>query len=122
LSQINRKKTFWYFSLLLTFSVTGLWHGAAWKFILWGTLHGLFLVIDQLTLEKRSTFFEKIGLLKHPKILQLLGIIFTMCLLLFSAVFFRANSLQEAIFLMEKTCDWSSIYLDVGVGKFELMD
>lgn len=121
LSQINRKKAFWYFSLLLTFIVTGLWHGAAWTFIIWGTLHGLYLIIDQLTLEKRVSFFSKIGLLQYPQIVKILGIIFTMCLLMFSVVFFRASSIAEALHLMTIAFDWSIFYIDVGKGKFELV-
>ncbi len=37
-----------YFNLLITMVLGGLWHGAAWTFVLWGTLHGTFLVVDHL--------------------------------------------------------------------------
>ena len=120
LSQINRKKWFWYFSLLLTFIVTGLWHGAAWTFVVWGTLHGLFLVIDQVTLQKRMAFFNQFKLFQTTKLLPIAGGILTMLLLIFSVVFFRATSLSEAILLIGKAFDFSSFYVDVGTGKFEL--
>ena len=34
----------WYFNLLIVFIVSGLWHGANWTFIIWGALHGLYLI------------------------------------------------------------------------------
>lgn len=37
-----------YFNLLLVFFITGLWHGASWTFVLWGFLHGTFLIIERL--------------------------------------------------------------------------
>jgi len=37
-----------YFNLVVTFFLCGLWHGAAWTFVIWGLYHGLFLVIERL--------------------------------------------------------------------------
>jgi len=39
-----------YFNLILVFFLCGLWHGADWKFVIWGLFHGLFLVIERLGL------------------------------------------------------------------------
>ncbi|MDR1006894.1 MAG: MBOAT family protein [Bacteroidales bacterium] len=39
-----------YFNLGLCFLLSGLWHGAAWNFILWGAFHGLFLILDRVVL------------------------------------------------------------------------
>ena len=41
-----------YFNLWFVFLVSGLWHGAAWNFIIWGAFHGFFLVIERLFLSK----------------------------------------------------------------------
>jgi alginate O-acetyltransferase complex protein AlgI len=39
----------WYFTLLIVFLVSGLWHEANWTFIIWGALHGFYLVFALLT-------------------------------------------------------------------------
>jgi D-alanyl-lipoteichoic acid acyltransferase DltB (MBOAT superfamily) len=46
----NRMKTQWgvYRNLMLTMLLGGLWHGAAWNFVLWGFFHGLFLCVERL--------------------------------------------------------------------------
>jgi len=44
------------FNLFITFLVSGLWHGAAWTFVLWGSLHGAFVVVERVFKEK----FERI--------------------------------------------------------------
>ena len=41
-----------YFNLLTVFFLCGLWHGASWNFVVWGLLHGFFLVIERLGFEK----------------------------------------------------------------------
>jgi alginate O-acetyltransferase complex protein AlgI len=41
-----------YLNLLIVFFLCGLWHGASWNFVIWGLLHGLFLVIERLGFEK----------------------------------------------------------------------
>lgn len=38
----------WWFNVLLVFVVSGIWHGAGWNFVIWGALHGLYLVINRL--------------------------------------------------------------------------
>jgi alginate O-acetyltransferase complex protein AlgI len=52
-----------YFNLWVVFLISGLWHGAAWNFVIWGAFHGLFLVLDRIFLLK---FFNAIG--KIPSI------------------------------------------------------
>jgi D-alanyl-lipoteichoic acid acyltransferase DltB (MBOAT superfamily) len=52
----NRKgRTRTYVNLLLTMAIGGLWHGAAWTFVLWGTLHGAYLVVGQVVARRRTT-------------------------------------------------------------------
>jgi alginate O-acetyltransferase complex protein AlgI len=75
-----------YFNLWIVFLISGLWHGAAWNFILWGAFHGLFLVMDRLFLIKLTS---KIG--KIPRILL------TYFITLIGWVIFRAESLGFAM-------------------------
>jgi len=51
----NRKGTGrTYFNLFLVMFLGGLWHGAAWKFALWGSLHGLFLALERLVARRQG--------------------------------------------------------------------
>jgi alginate O-acetyltransferase complex protein AlgI len=80
-----------YFNLWLVFAISGLWHGAAWTFVIWGVYHGLFLVLDRLFLLK---FYQKIG--KIPSVL------ITFLITLVGWVFFRAESISQAGFYIKK--------------------
>ncbi|HZK19789.1 MAG TPA: MBOAT family O-acyltransferase, partial [Treponemataceae bacterium] len=81
----NRKgKTRTYINLFITFLVSGLWHGAAWSFVLWGALHGLFSILDRV--------FNKF-LIKFPPFLKT---VWTFLIINFLWVLFRANSMTEA--------------------------
>ena len=75
-----------YFNLWAVFLISGLWHGAAWNFVVWGAFHGLFLVLDRLFLIKITS---KIG--KIPRIF------FTYIITLIGWVIFRAESLGFAV-------------------------
>jgi D-alanyl-lipoteichoic acid acyltransferase DltB (MBOAT superfamily) len=76
-----------YRNLLIVFLVSGLWHGANWTFVIWGTLHGSYLVIGE--------FLKSKNLL--PKVPRLVGVATTFVLVTFAWIFFRATSLSEAL-------------------------
>jgi alginate O-acetyltransferase complex protein AlgI len=79
----------WCLNLLIVFIASGLWHGAKWTFIIWGTLHGLFMVITVLW--NRAT--ERVQWpLRLPKgITDVSKIFVTFNLVAFPWIFFRAN-------------------------------
>lgn len=74
-----------YFNLLLVFSICGLWHGAAWNFIVWGALHGSLLAVE-LGIKKRYRW-QGVGIT---------GMVTTFFLVMFGWVFFRAESIGAA--------------------------
>lgn len=59
----NRVNSKWrlYFNLWLVFLLSGLWHGAAWGFIIWGAYHGFFLIMERLFLNKWLTKLGKVS-------------------------------------------------------------
>ena len=79
------------FNLFLTFLISGIWHGANWTFVLWGSLHGVFLILDVLINK-----FLKI------KTFPFINIIFTLLLVVFAWIFFRANNLSDAFMIVDK--------------------
>lgn len=96
----NRKGTFRrYLNLLITFFVSGIWHGANYTFILWGATHGLYQVVGLSTRKFRNRLMDKIGLMKEdgtPKtFLLLFRILVTYLLVCFAWMFFRADSIAD---------------------------
>ncbi|WP_418639597.1 MBOAT family O-acyltransferase [Winogradskyella sp.] len=86
-----------YANLFIVFVVSGLWHGAAMTFIIWGAIHGIILMIEKGTFTFRKRLFNKIGLDKNNFSNHLFFgfIIFT--IVCFGWVFFRANSLSDSL-------------------------
>jgi D-alanyl-lipoteichoic acid acyltransferase DltB (MBOAT superfamily) len=85
----NRKGKFrTYFNLFLTMLLGGLWHGASWKFVIWGVLHGLALVVERL--------FK--GVFHFPKNLLVRGIqvFLTFHFVVLCWIFFRAKDFSTA--------------------------
>ena len=83
-----------YANLAVTMLLGGLWHGAAWTFVIWGALHGLYLVINH----GWRWLAERVGGLTLPRpIAATLGWMVTMLAVLVAWVFFRATSVAEAL-------------------------
>lgn len=82
-------------NLLATFAVSGLWHGANWTFVAWGVFHGL-LYVGCVSLSGKTPTQPDDGRL-IPSLRMLASVLLTFLVVLVSWVFFRANSLGEAI-------------------------
>jgi len=82
-------------NLMATMLIGGLWHGAAWTFVVWGGLHGLLLVIEQ-TIKKR---FGSVRL-EHQVILPFLLAALTYFCICLTWVFFRAQDFDDAWILL----------------------
>jgi alginate O-acetyltransferase complex protein AlgI len=80
-------------AVLITFFVSGVWHGPAWTYILWGTSHGIAIAFTLATVDVRSRLAKSSigGLYKF------LSIFITFHFLAFSMVLFRAESLEAAV-------------------------
>lgn len=110
----------WYFNLLVTFIISGVWHGANWTFIIWGCLHGVYMVFGLLTSGVRTRFVHSLfG--ENSFILRIIQTVATFHLVVLAWVFFRANSLDDAMILLRNMFDFQSGSLNLfGVlGVFE---
>jgi D-alanyl-lipoteichoic acid acyltransferase DltB (MBOAT superfamily) len=87
-------------SLMLTFLVSGIWHGAAWTYVIWGALHGSFLVSSMLTQNIRRRFVAAVGLARVPRLHTALRIVMIFTLVCFTYVFFRAGSVGDAWYVI----------------------
>ena len=87
-------------NILITFLISGLWHGADWTYVIWGGLHGLYLVLERLLWKKRSP-----------------GPVLTFLAVCFAWIFFRASSVQDAFTVISRIfCAWDGSALLQGLG------
>ena len=87
-------------NLMIVFLVSGLWHGAAWTYVIWGAIHGFYQIIGNLTLKSRDRLISKIGLAPKGKIITNLRRFIVFILVDFAWLFFRANTTGEAFSLI----------------------
>lgn len=100
----------WYFNIFTVFLVSGFWHGADWTFIVWGALHGIYYIFGSVTENLRRTIVKIIHLDRMPKIYKVAQTFVIFSLVSFSLIFFRANSLGDALYICT--------HLFSGVGIF----
>jgi alginate O-acetyltransferase complex protein AlgI len=75
-------------NLWIVFLLTGIWHGASWNFLIWGAIHGFFLMTERLLAD------SALGRLRVPAMLQHL---YTMGVVMLAWVFFRVDGLADAL-------------------------
>jgi alginate O-acetyltransferase complex protein AlgI len=90
----------WYFNLFLVFLVSGLWHGANWTFVIWGALHGSYIILSNVTRTLRARMVSFVGLNKIPRLHNALRMLITFHLVVFGWIFFRAHSLHDALYII----------------------
>ncbi len=104
----NQKGLFWQNVFLLnTMLIGGLWHGADWKFVLWGGIHGLALVLHKLY----QNFIGKTYKLKENIFVDLVSWLITFHFVAFLWVYFRASSFYEAnLFIIHIVTNFDCAY------------
>ena len=92
-----------YVNLAIVFVISGLWHGASWKFVIWGALHAVYVVLEKLFKIPNDT-----NSLRLKNIGQWVRVIITFHLVVLAWVFFRAGSLGDALLLIENMFNFTS--------------
>jgi D-alanyl-lipoteichoic acid acyltransferase DltB (MBOAT superfamily) len=90
----------WYVNLFVTFVVSGLWHGARWTFVVWGALHGAYLVGSHVSAGARARLRKGVGLGERPALLRAWQTGATFLLVGVAWVFFRASTLGDASYVL----------------------
>jgi alginate O-acetyltransferase complex protein AlgI len=86
-------------ALVIAFLVSGIWHGANWGFVIWGGLHGLYLACSVFYKPYQKRLHKTLGMEK-TRFLKVWQIVVTFNLVSFAWVFFRANSLNDALYVI----------------------
>lgn len=90
-------KARWVLNTLIVFAISGLWHGAAYTFIIWGAMHGVCMVIERLI------YGEKIKQLSDKfSMSNIIRIIITFTIVNFAWIFFRINNLGDVMQIFKK--------------------
>ncbi|WP_296382662.1 MBOAT family O-acyltransferase [Winogradskyella sp.] len=85
-----------YFNLFLVFLVSGLWHGAAMTFVIWGAIHGIIIVIEKAISKNKERVFRKLNINKENISNRLVFVFINFVIVCFAWVFFRANSFADS--------------------------
>ena len=107
----KRTKVMPYVNLIITMVLGGLWHGASWNFVIWGTLHGVGLAVVRLWQVVR-------GHKKAQGFVRYLSIFVTLHFVVFAWIFFRAPDWAGAIAILSRlaSLSWSLANVSVPVG------
>ncbi len=106
----KKTKMRWYFNLLVTFLLSGLWHGANWTFITWGAINGFYLVFSLWTRDQRSRLIDTPIKKISPFMLKLYQVMITFSLVCIGRIFTRASTISEAVYIFT--------HLGTGWGEF----
>jgi D-alanyl-lipoteichoic acid acyltransferase DltB (MBOAT superfamily) len=87
--------------MFLTMFLGGLWHGARWTFVIWGMLHGIYLIVGYITKKTRKKWVKKTRLNKFPGLRYVISVFITFNLVSFAWIFFRAESFEKALFYIK---------------------
>jgi len=109
----------WRFSMniLVVFLASGVWHGANWTFVVWGFLHGLFIILGSMTLSWRERIAAFIGL---PRIRHAVQVVITFTLVTLGWVVFRSQDLPQAWWMISHVWVHGSQIFDVHYLRYEV--
>jgi D-alanyl-lipoteichoic acid acyltransferase DltB (MBOAT superfamily) len=102
-----------YVNLMLTMALGGLWHGAAWTFVIWGVLHGAYLCINHA--------WNHFGPAVAPRFAPAANgaaFVLTFLSVVVAWVFFRADSLASAMYVLARMADPTQVTF----GRVEMLD
>ncbi|MDO4566250.1 MAG: MBOAT family O-acyltransferase [Oscillospiraceae bacterium] len=110
------------FNIMLTFIVSGLWHGANWTFVLWGGLHGIYIVAGRLTANLRKKMSQSLNLNKNTALTAIWKVCFTFMLVSVAWIFFRADTVNDAVYIFKNMFAGVSqplAYITAGIEQLE---
>jgi alginate O-acetyltransferase complex protein AlgI len=108
----RRGRVLRYVNLMITMLLGGLWHGAAWTFVIWGALHGVYLCINHAW----SHFGPKPSP-RFARLADIAGVILTFSAVVIAWVFFRAPDMATALSVLSKMADPGNVAL----GRVEML-
>ena len=112
-----------YANLFIVFLVSGLWHGAAITFVIWGAVHGTFIVAEKILKEQSWTQTGSVAKFGRSFFGQGFWMLFTFAIVCFAWIFFRANSFTDAYTVISQSLLFEGIskasFFSLGLPEHE---
>jgi alginate O-acetyltransferase complex protein AlgI len=106
----------WYLNLFVVLLICGFWHGANWTFLVWGGIHGFYLVSSIITRPFRGYLTRTISLDRLPRLHRSIKLLITFFLVCFAWIFFRANTISDALIIISNLfAGWGSTFTVTGL-------
>ena len=103
-----------FFNMFIVWLLTGIWHGASWNFILWGLYFFIFLLIEKNVLKEKIKEVDSFSIWK-----KMLLHIYTLVIVLFGWVLFRATSLSNVVLYLKSMFGLSDLpIIDVNFNMY----
>ena len=116
-----------YANTFITFILSGLWHGAGMSFVLWGAVHGLLQIVDEITAPVRKKILPYTGIRNGTAFHRLLKTTVTFFLVNFAWILFRAPNSRSAVgffknifLLWNPWAIWDGSLYKIGLSHYEL--
>ncbi len=113
-----------YLNLMITFLVSGLWHGASWNFVVWGGIHGVYQITGNFLKANKEKIFTRLKIRTEPLSFKLGQMLTTFLLVDFAWIFFRAPGARAALGIIQRIIshfgfanmfDMSSYAMGIGI-------
>lgn len=90
----------WLLAIMVTFAISGLWHGANWTYVVWGVLNGVYLITGKATKSLRDRIFAAVGLREETLPRRIIMLATTFLLVCVGWVIFRARNITDAWYVL----------------------
>ena len=110
-----------YRNLMITFLVSGLWHGANWTYVVWGGINGLYQVIGRVTKPVKERVRAFLHIREDAFLLKVVQIIITFVLASFAWLFFRAEGMGQAIAMIRHAIENGVLWQQFTDGTIFMM-
>ena len=106
----------WMLNTMIVFVVSGLWHGADYTFLIWGAMHGAFMIIERLFYEEKIKHISN-----DMSIINIIRWLVTFSIVNFAWIFFRLDNLTDVVTMISKIfTNRGSLYIDSNVIGFAI--
>lgn len=90
-----------YINIFVVFLLSGLWHGAAWHYVVWGVVHGVMRIVGEITTGLREKIYSFLHFRRDTVATKLFRIACTFCMVTIAWVFFRGESVHQSIAMIK---------------------
>ena len=94
-------------NIIVVFLISGLWHGSNITFVIWGAVHGVLRVIENLLVPVSAFLCKKLRIKRETESIKILKWFLCFCCINLAWVFFRANSISDALYFYKNMFSFS---------------